>query len=281
MRVFIPFLALLTAHVATVNGAIQNFDGGGTLYASAQYGTSPGPTVLPGGPTGSFMRLAKEGVGNQANKIAFDRTFVGNSWIKAVLDFDFRIGGPGDGADGFGIAFLNTANFGTTGTAGGFFSEEPNVVNSFGLGIDTWSNGGEGANDVSLHFNGSTKANVGLANMSLENGDQSNIIGWNHARLELVKATGGVNVTVKLTDILDGSIDTPYSNFHIAGFNPYEGRWAFSARTGGADDNHDLDNIVASYEVAGGAVPEPATLTIWCLGALGCAAAAYRRRKAA
>jgi hypothetical protein len=42
-----------------------------------------------------------------------------------------------------------------------------------------------------------------------------------------------------------------------------------------------IDNIRFGQELAAEPVPEPATLTIWGLGALGCAAAAYRRRKLA
>jgi hypothetical protein len=41
-----------------------------------------------------------------------------------------------------------------------------------------------------------------------------------------------------------------------------------------------LDNVRVN-EVSTGAVPEPATLTIWGLGALGCAGAGYRRRRVA
>lgn len=50
--------------------------------------------------------------------------------------------------------------------------------------------------------------------------------------------------------------------------NVYDGTWDRLILTANADVNTT-------------AVPEPATMTIWGLGALGCAAAAYRRRKRA
>jgi hypothetical protein len=66
------------------------------------------------------------------------------------------------------------------------------------------------------------------------------------------------------------------------GFTAQDSSTSITFYNGSAANNFQsaLDNVTIA-EIDSPAVPEPATLTIWSLGALGCAAAAYRRRKLA
>src|SRR5205085_5512737 len=59
--------------------------------------------------------------------------------------------------------------------------------------------------------------------------------------------------------------------------NYIDGGWR-SGTNLGLNFDSGWDRVILTLD-AGAEVPEPATLTIWTLGALGCVAAAYRRRK--
>lgn len=52
---------------------VQNFDTAGTAYVLQQTGTPPAATVVPGGPTGSFLQMtsATALIGQQNNSISF------------------------------------------------------------------------------------------------------------------------------------------------------------------------------------------------------------------
>ncbi len=251
---------------------VQDFDSPGTSpFTTTQYGSSPGPLVVSGGPTGNFLRVVNDDVNGQLGVVAFDRgSLVGPfPWLR--IAFDFRMGGQGDGADGLGFAFLNTANYGTSGAAPGF-GEEPNLAGSFGLGLDIFDNGAADVSQdsISLHWNGSKVAEADLTGlMDLEN----NV--FNHLEALVVPTAGGSNVTVVITpDALGatpGSPLTVFNNYFIAGLSRYEGRLAFSGRTGGLNANHDIDNVVAQF------VPEPGSCLLFGGGLL--ALLGRRRRR--
>jgi len=242
-------LVCLFAAVSQAAVTSQDFDGGGTPYVGVQHGTAPPPAVTGGGPTGSFLRIAKDGEPNQQNTVAFDRTHLAG-YTGVSGQFDFRMGGGGDGADGMGFAMLNTGNFGTSGGLTSFFSEEPNLTNSFGIGFDTHDNGGGdlSQDSVSLHFNGAKVAEVDLSGqIDLEN----NV--FNRADLTIQRATdnSGSFVSLDITADIHGIPGTPIDVFDeefIPGMAPYESRLGFSARTGGLNDNHDIDNVNFDFD---------------------------------
>src|SRR5262249_10553087 len=150
------------------------------------------------------------------NTIAFDRTRVGSA-PTTVVDFDFRMI-PGSRADGLGFALLNTANYGTSGTAGvPGFGEEPNLTGSLGVGFDIWNSGsidGNSNNSVSLHFNNQLLGNFFPA-FDLANGQ------FNHAQIRISSGAGGSFVTVTLTP-QGGSPVVLIDNYFVTGMLPYE-----------------------------------------------------------
>ncbi len=223
----------------------QNFDGGGTPYTLANNGGTAS-SILSGGPTGNFLRLTPAQY-YSLNTIAFDRTHVGPA-PTTVVDFDFRMTPSSGQADGLGFAWLNTADYGTTGSANvPGFGEEPSLPGSLGVGFDIYNNGsidGNSNNEVSLHFNNQILGNFFPA-FDLANGQ------FDHAEIRITAGVGGSYVTVTLTPN-GGPAATLIDNYFVAGMAPYEGRAAFSARTGGQTADEDLDNITVR-DTAGGA----------------------------
>jgi hypothetical protein len=120
--------------------------------------------------------------------------------------------------------------------------EEPNVEGSIGVGLDTWPNfdiGDPDNNHVSLHFNGTPIKAVGIdpADLNLEDN------AWHSAVLKVDLVTGSVQFSI------DG---TTYIDEVLFGLSPcVQLRPAFYARTGGAYNDHDLDNIRAETRAEG------------------------------
>ena len=67
----------------------NNFDQAGTSYTAVTLGSGPGATLIGGGPSGSFLRLATQNTGTNRNRVAFDQTAAG-AYDHVVAEFDFR-----------------------------------------------------------------------------------------------------------------------------------------------------------------------------------------------
>jgi hypothetical protein len=242
------------------HATVQDFSTPGTAYTTVSHTGSQPVQVLQGdeGSDGPFLRITPP-VNTLLNGVYFDRTMTGT--VSTVLiNFDFRMIPGGGKADGLGFAFLNTANHGATG-GGPSFTEDPNVPGAIGVGFDIYNNGPTAAepndNHVSLHFNGAVAApNSVIPSFSLANGR------FNRAQITIRFEGGRAFVTVKVTpDILGnaGPTETLFDNFQINNVAPYVGRLAFTARTGGQNAAHDIDNVNAIY---GGPIPVPGTLSL-------------------
>jgi hypothetical protein len=268
-----------------VPAAFDPFVVGGTPFTPKNHGFQPRLTSdVPGG-TGvqpAFVRLTDEGA-SFSSSIAFDQTSTNTQGIHASFDIRVTDGGALGGADGLSFMLLDAADYGTTGNTlpdGAQSFEEPNFPNVFGVGFDTYAGGpgnpdscpdcpGSRGNAVSLHWNGSTIAEVAmpLADINLSGGL------YQHADVFVEEVAGGALVTVQLTDGLDGSVHVPFNAFFVPGV-AFDGgaRAAFGARTGGEADFHDLDNVNIQY------VPEPSTWALAVIGGMGIAV--LRRRRA-
>jgi hypothetical protein len=237
----------------------QDFNGCGTDFTEDNYGGNASPGVTNFGAALNFYRLADNQIdpfGDAAtNSITFDQTKVGAA-SKVCIDFDFNLNGSaGTGfGNGFGFALLPTSTTGTSGTpllsgADPTRFEEPNYPNTLGIGFDTLNNNAEGAfdpngNHVSLHWNGVFIAAATNLGFSLANGL------WNHAQVQVDYASQSVSLTL-IEDIYGANIShAVFTNRNIPGLASVESRAMFGARSGGARENVDLDNIAVQFDPA-------------------------------
>jgi len=215
----------------------QDFDHLGTTHFVAnQYGSAPGPQVLPGQGVGSsrptnYLRLIQQ-TNNQLNQIAFDRVATGlYQRIEAEWDFSILAG-----ADGGAFALLNTGWEGISGPVSNPSPawENPRFTTGFAIGFDVYPN----IYDISLNWAGQEVAKV--SSYDYRGTD------FRHASAVIDFVSGGANVSLSIT--APGGVTTPiFTNYFIPGMTPYESRVAFGARTGGLNTNFDLDNIVVRW----------------------------------
>jgi len=231
----------------------QSFDyGGETSFVSVQHRTTDQtwfrPGALPrtdGDDRGVYLRLVHDSVNTCRNSIAFDHTGPSLSHTRRIA-FDFRMASAGWAADGWSLILPPTATRGLRGggvdpqATGGNF-EEPNVPGALAVGFDLHPED-TGANDVSLHWNGSEVTNV-----TVDPGrfDLNNAV-WNRGEVTMTHVPSGTVVSVVLYPDVDGAGGTnitPIDAVFVPGLVPYEHRVQFGARTGGRYMDLDLDNI--------------------------------------
>ena len=225
---------------------VQTFDGGNaTPYTVSHAGSNPAvPTVMSGGPSGNFLRLATSTPTN-LNTIAFAVTSAAANQI--VADFDFRITPPAGGrtatADGLGFALLNTANSGTTDAVYTTIPEFARFLGALGVGFHVY-----GANAVSVAFNGNTLTTVDVSSVvDLASGQ------FTHAQITMRPGSGS-DVTIRLTPS-GGPTTTVVNSLVVPGFTPYVGRAWFGARSGGLSADFDLDNVNVQFSGAPAVLP--------------------------
>jgi hypothetical protein len=249
-----------------------------------QYGPAPGPAFVGGGWDGAYLNLTQPE--NSLNNQAAFPEVVAGPYQKLMVDFDFRISaGNGGGADGVGFVYAESSLHNTHGPVPSF-SEEANLAGSLGVGFDTFNNtdlGDGGENSVSLHFNGAVLGNFVIDGSAIPTFENSEV---NHAKITVVPGVGGSNVSVAVTNQTSGNTINPFTDFFVPGLTAYDGRMVFNARTGGANSQQDIDNVVLTHMAGGNDptttvtysfVPEPGSLTLAGLAA-GLLALARRRR---
>jgi hypothetical protein len=254
---------------------IQEFNGNFAPPAANPYlasrNTLPVAGALPGvpDPSTNFMRITTDGIGTLGG-LHFD-AFPGNTgpYESLFLDFDVNINDPATGADGMGIVYLDTGMHGVSGR-GPDFSEDANVAGSLGIGLDTWNNGGGDGlagtgslpDTFSLHFNGATLSNVPMATLGLpddwlENGVSKHVT---IAVTPAVSPATGMDVSMSVSEY-GGLAVTPFVAVNIPTMTPYNGRWSFRGRTGGENQNQDVDNLVTTFDPDGAAAPIVTTVS--------------------
>jgi len=213
----------------------------GSPYEASQLGVPPGPTCMPGGPTGNFLRLADTTVAN-INAIAFDLTDPGPHGL-IIADFDFRMTAHAvdSRADGFGFALASTAVFGVSGPVVGH-SEEANVIGSLGFGFDIHQGPGEVSPDhVSIHWDGSLFREIDVTRLlDLASGE------FTHARIIVRPGAFPPDVTLLLTPCGSAPV-TVVDRLPVPGLAPYEARVMVMGRSGGEAALHDLDNLNVQF----------------------------------
>ena len=209
--------------------------------------SAPAPSFLQdAGDT--FVRLVFNGSGGNRNHIHFDRTDVG-AYTEVGATLDFRMVGT---ADGFSLLFIPTSVYGET-AAGGTranpgIAEEPNVPETFAIGVDIYSN----IDEISLHY-GTTRAENNLSGAI----DLNNNI-WHRMQCTFIADPGGgTRVNLSVIPNIRGVPGTPVDFFvdeYISDLDPYEYRIQLSARTGGATANMDIDKLSVNRSGPNGAL---------------------------
>ncbi len=257
-------------------------------YPIEPLGTAPGPQVFtntPGsGPALSgdgFIRVA-DNFNSLTNDIAWDTAYSG-AFDSMTMDYQIRLQSgtaANDNADGFGFMYFNQDPGGSSGavyTSG----EEPSGA-GLGVGFDIWDNGTEGGNSVSLHYNGMVIGSVDVTAASpnreafLESGQpiSVNIVagaGEGVVTPPVLQPMSSFSTSATRSPALGGLMPMadvdPGPGVHDAYYRltgevndqgnyltfdavPGAGsRPGFGARTGGANEASDIDNISVSYEV--------------------------------
>ncbi len=143
--------------------------------------------------------------------------------------FDFRIGG-GSGADGFSFAMLDVTSY----TRSAVFGESGPGEHSLAVQFDTYANAGENDNHLDLLLDG---VSLGTYNPTFDlNNDQ-----WHSVWIEFEDQA----ITVELTPN-GGSPETAYDAVPVTGYVPFKGLFGLGARTGGANDEHWVDEVVVT-----------------------------------
>jgi hypothetical protein len=273
--------ALLSPAFASAADTVQDF--------SANFPPPPPPTPitfagvahfetgsLTSTPGGSFARITNDGVG--ANGSIGLSQFAGQvgAYDSLKFEFDFRMNDAATGADGFSFKYLPVSANGISG-ASPIIGEEPNLAGTFGIGFDSWNNddatdgtstglgGVDGSlpDSFSLHWNGSKVAGAGDPSGSVSTLALGLPADWlensntKHATITITPGVGGQNVHLLVTEPSTGMFTNPFgpTGVLVPGMTQYDGRVGFSGRTGGENQNQDVDNLVATFDPAGAGAP--------------------------
>lgn len=258
---------------AASNGMSQDFDNPGTFYQTALIGGPAAPTLENGdaGSNGKFLRLAHDQP-SQNTEVAFDAMSVAGP--RHQVSFDYRMptdaghtGCCGERADGFGVLLLNTANYGDSGTIMPTTNWETVAeANALGLGFGIF-----GRNSITVSLDGVqvTELPVDMGVLTLNNGV------FNRVDATIREDGGNSLLSISITPDINGTPGTPIivaTDLLLSGLDLNDYRLAFGARTGGAYTSLDIDNVNVS------AVPEPSTMVLVGLGAVGLVVASRRKR---
>jgi len=249
-------LGLVGAGNALAGPTFQDFDGTApnTPYTISNVGGGADPAVMGAGD--QFLRMLYQ-TGSERKFVAFDQTEVGTGYNKIKIDWDFRPinTGTGDFGDGYSFGLLNVANYGATGAAptgdGDPERWELSGGNSLTVSFDMYPGGQDGMKEVRFYQNGVERA---YADSPVDTshgvpGGDPNTQPWDHAQV-IVTFPSGINVAqAKLYlggDTTEGS-GTKVLDATLPAMSNFENRAAFGARTGGAVNYLDLNNVGVQY----------------------------------
>ncbi|MFP4056309.1 MAG: PA14 domain-containing protein [Candidatus Brocadiia bacterium] len=254
-------LIVLAAAVApTLGGPLHNdFDiptqGSQTPFTVS---TVSGPPAAIQDAADDFLRVLYQN-GGERKFVAFDRTETGTGFNKIKADFDVRAvrtASGGSFGDGFSFALLNTAHYGTTGGAPTGDSDPERWQlpggQSISLSFDSYPGGYDGAKTVTVYYDGSHIGGDTDSAVDYSHGNEGGApedLGFDHAQaiVEFVPVVNRADVSLYLGgDTTEGS-GTLVMQRSIPAVGPYENRAAFGARTGGATNWLDLDNVNVEY----------------------------------
>ncbi len=241
----------------TVQDFSAIFSGGGGIAGPLKT-QGNGPISIVDGWDGHALELTQE-INGQNNSAAWNQLYTGE-WDEFRLDFEMTISeGNGGGADGIGFAYANSELWGADNTEPvprWSIGEEPNLAGSFGVGFDTFNNadqGDTGENSVSLHWDGAVwEVSDPLEDTDLFTMETGNVL---QTSIIATPSPGGALVTVVMTDTASGDTAILFDGTQVDGFEPYDGRMVFQARTGGANSQQRIDNVALTIDPPGAGDP--------------------------
>ena len=245
---------------------LADFSGGGLPYAEGGLRTAPilAGKVLSGGPSGDYYHLLDGAEGSAGNYVSVASGASTAGWQSAIFTMDMRA--DRIQADGFGIAFLDTATHGTSGVVAagttGVAGEEERgqYSNSIGVGFRTFN-----GTNATANYNGAQSADAGY---TLTAGQ------WGSVEITLDRDGNGdvlLNANTYSGTSQSGTASSVFTDYAIPGVTLEEFRMQISGRTGGASMDLDIDNLSLIVNV-----PEPATSLLAGLSLL---ALGVRRRR--
>ncbi len=246
-------LLIITAGYSQA-AVLADFDGAGIAYTEGTTEGDGAPGITVGGPTGAFYSLLDNTI-SERNFLAFDSVDDYTGWTRATFKVDVLL--DNIAADGFGINFLPTDVYGTTGVAevtdgngNGIagVAERAFLPESFGVGFRT--------------FNG-TNATISWDD-ALVSGDApytptAGVWGSLEINVERNSITKEASIDVTMFDQagLAGNAQNVFTDFAIQDMDTENFRVQIAGRTGGSAmslslDNLELDVVIPEFQDADG-----------------------------
>lgn len=228
----------LSATASSTNGAtcnaqgsitITNPAGGDQSWLVSALSSAPANTSITGNATytGGYLRLTPA-TASQGGSFVINNP---NNFNAGALDleYDLYIGGS-TSADGFSLSYAGNIPASPGGSESGHGSGLIVSFDSYSNGAGGYQYGGSNQQGIYLIYNGTVLAfNAGTAWRNA----------WHNVRLS-------INTSNQLTLYLDGASTLTYNlgSTGYAAANKTGWTWAFSARTGGAFDEHSIRNVL-------------------------------------
>jgi len=272
------------SYVETNRTTLQNFDEPGTFYqATDRHGFDGGTdanrhaAILAGGPSGNFLRLV-HAVNGQNTNIGFNQV-IPSGVPKPVVqaDFDFRMQSDAgiNRADGFAFGLFDVNTYGASGSIidGQLSWEGQGLANALTLAFGIYDGNDQTTTDfLRLIYNGA-EIEIFAGGSDVFPAFDLNTDLFHHAKLTLTDVGTDTSASLTLTQDIFGApaAFSIFSDIIIPGLDmdTFDFRAGFGARTGGANADIDVDNLVV--------IPEPASAML-LLGGLALVGGCRRRR---
>jgi len=195
-------------------GMFESFDPGASNF------TLNGTAVLDG----DSIRLTSAGM-NEIGSVIFEP--VSSEPVDAfTVEYRFRMGG-GSGADGMAFALIDADIHGANFLAGETAANSPIVIT-----FDTWGSSAASRNHVDIYSNGVLQASFEMP-YTLDDGQ------WQRLVFEYDQALA----TLRMYNAVSIIPITVFQNIPLPNYTPVRGRFGFMARTGGATNEHRVDDV--------------------------------------